>query len=279
METQNLQSYTIKTSAFEGPFGVLLDLIEKRKLFINDLSLAQVTEDYLQYVTELQKSSKSEASNFIVVAATLILIKSKSLLPDLSLTDEEEGDIKSLEERLRLYELFTKLGINIKSKFGKKMIFPEGERKNSVLVFLPDEQITKESMMTFAENVLGRIPRKTLLPEVEVKKVVSVEEMIDKLTERIQGAIRMSFQDFSGKASNREEKINVIVAFLAMLELVRQGILNAMQNENNGEIMMEKNQGNKNQKVKPYCLGAASRCPGKNSRKFCPPKADPPPEE
>lgn len=219
-----------------------MDLIEKRKLFINDLSLAQVTEDYLQYVTELQKSSKSEASNFIVVAATLILIKSKSLLPDLSLTDEEEGDIKSLEERLRLYELFTKLGINIKSKFGKKMIFPEGERKNSVLVFLPDEQITKESMMTFAENVLGRIPRKTLLPEVEVKKVVSVEEMIDKLTERIQGAIRMSFRDFSGKASNREEKINVIVAFLAMLELVRQGILNAMQNENNGEIMMEKNQ-------------------------------------
>src|SRR3990167_353392 len=192
METQNLQSYTIKTSAFEGPFGVLLDLIEKRKLFINDLSLAQVTEDYLQYVTELQKSSKSEASNFIVVAATLILIKSKSLLPNLSLTDEEKGDIKSLEERLRLFELFTKLGVNVKNMFGEKIIFAPLERKSDVLVFLPDDQITKESMMSFAKNVLGSMPKKVFLPEVEVKKVISIEEMIGKLTERIQSSIQTS---------------------------------------------------------------------------------------
>src|SRR3989344_7682681 len=176
METQNLQSYTIKTSAFEGPFGVLLDLIEKRKLFINDLSLAQVTEDYLQYVTELQKSSKSEASNFIVVAATLILIKSKSLLPNLSLTNEEEGDIKSLKERLRLFELFTKLGDNVKNNFGEKMIFALEERKNETLIFLPDAQITRESMMSFAKNVLGSMPQKAQMPQVDVRKVVSLEE-------------------------------------------------------------------------------------------------------
>jgi len=243
METQNLQSYTIKTTAFEGPFGVLLDLIEKRKLFINDLTLAQVTDDYLKYLTELRGSDNREVSNFIVVAATLILIKSKSLLPHLNLTAEEEGDIKSLEERLRLYELFTRLGTDIKKKFGKKIIFAPEERKNNILVFLPDDQITKESMMTFVSGALGRMPKKTYLPEVEVKKVISIEEMIERLTGRIQNALKMSFKDFvgkGGKTATREEKIEVIVGFLAMLELVRQGILNAVQESHSEEIMIEK---------------------------------------
>src|SRR3989338_2039129 len=106
METQN---YTVKTAAFEGPFGLLLDLVEKRKLFINDVSLAQVTEDYLGYMNKLGGLDTEQISSFVYVASTLILIKSKSLLPNLNLTSEEEGDIKTLEERLRLYELFTKL--------------------------------------------------------------------------------------------------------------------------------------------------------------------------
>jgi len=94
------ETYQIKTDAFEGPFHLLLSLIEERKFFINDLSLAQVTEDYLNYVNKLEKQDPSEISSFIVVAATLILIKSKSLLPNLNLTAEEEGDIRNLEDRL-----------------------------------------------------------------------------------------------------------------------------------------------------------------------------------
>ncbi len=231
METE---SYTVKTGVFEGPFGLLLDLIEKRKLFINDLSLSQVTEDYLKYINSLSQSSVAETSSFIVVAATLILIKSKSLLPDLSLTSEEEGDITSLENRLRLYEIFTRLSQSVKNNFGKKIIFPAEERKREVVVFLPDEQITRESMMTFAQEVLGRIPKKTTLPEVEVRKVISIEEMINNLTDRIKQTLKMSFSDFAGKFKTREEKVYVIVSFLAMLELVRQGILNAIQ-ENHGE--------------------------------------------
>ena len=87
METE---SYTIKTSIFEGPFSLLLHLVEKRKLFINDLSLVEVTEDYLNYLNSLEKLNPEEASNFLIVASTLLLIKSKSLLPNLSLTDEEK---------------------------------------------------------------------------------------------------------------------------------------------------------------------------------------------
>ncbi len=233
-------SYKIKTTAFEGPFGLLLDLVEKRKLFINDVSLAEVTEDYLKYMNQLGGLSHTEITSFVYVASTLILIKSKSLLPNLNLTDEEEGDIKNLEERLRLYELFMKLGGNIKSKFGKRIIFAPLERKNENIVFLPDDQITAKNMMTFASDVLGRMPKKTILPEVEVRKVISIEEMIDKLTERIKNTLSMSFRAFGGKVTNREEKITHIVGFLAMLELVRQGIINVMQERDGGDIIMEK---------------------------------------
>lgn len=246
METQSYQNYTIKTAGFEGPFGLLLDLVEKRKLFINDVSLAAVTEDYLNYMNKLGGLSPAEVTSFVLVASTLILIKSKSLLPNLNLTSEEERDIKSLEERLRLYEIFTKLGGNIKSNFGKKIIFAPLERKNKLrawshttLVFLPDNQITKESMMTFAREVLGAMPKKTSLPEVEVRQVVSIEEMIVKLTERIKNSLKMNFKDFHGKIITREEKVTAIVGFLAMLELVRQGIIHALQENDGGDIILE----------------------------------------
>ncbi|MBI5139734.1 segregation/condensation protein A [Candidatus Nomurabacteria bacterium] len=232
--------YKIKTGVFEGPFGLLLDLIEKRKLFINDLSLAEVTDDYLKHLNQMGVINVAEASNFIVVAATLILIKSKSLLPNLSLTEEEKGDIKSLEERLRLYEMFKKLSLNVKSNFGKQIIFAPLERKRNIVVFLPDEQITKASMMALVGDALGRVPKKTVLPEVEVRKVISIEEMIDKLTDRIKSSLRINFKDFSGKIVSREDKVSVIVSFLAMLELVRQGILNALQENHGEDIIIEK---------------------------------------
>lgn len=231
--------YQIKISGFEGPLGLLLSLVEKRKLFINDVSLSLVTEDYLQYINKLGGLPPDEVSSFIFVASTLLLIKSKSLLPNLDLTSEEEGDIKDLEERLHLYAIFTKLGGNIKNNFGKRIIFTSLERKNHFLVFLPDEQITKNSMMVFARNAIGAIPQKVFLPKIKVRAVISLEEMIDKLTERIKNSLKMNFNDFAGKAETKEERVLVIVGFLAILELVKQGIMNATQNENFQDIIIE----------------------------------------
>jgi segregation and condensation protein A len=240
MDTEIQNSYQFKIAGFEGPFGLLLNLIEKRKLFINDVSLAAVTEDYLNYMNKLGSLDPTEISSFVLVASTLILIKSKSLLPNLNLTLEEEGDIHNLEERLRLYELFTKLGGNLKNIFGDKMIFAPLERKNEVLVFLPDERITSRNMMGFARGVLGSMPKKIFLPKVEVQKVISIEEMISNLTERINNSLKMNFKDFAGKAVTREEKVFVIVGFLAMLELVRNGILNVIQESDFSDIIIEK---------------------------------------
>ena len=121
-----------------------------------------------------------------------------------------------------------------------RIIFSPLERRNEILVFLPDEQITKESMMGFAQNVIGGIPKKVFLPEVEVRKVISIEEMIGKLTERIQTSMQTSFKNFTGKVTTKEEKVFVIVGFLAMLELVRNGILHVVQENNFEDIIIKK---------------------------------------
>jgi segregation and condensation protein A len=241
VETETQESiFTIKTSSFEGPFNLLLNLIEERKLFINDLSLAAVTEDYLKHISTIGNINPSEATSFMVVATTLILIKSKSLLPNLDLTLEEKSDIKSLEERLRLYELYSKLGLNIKRDFAKQIVYFPEEPKYETVVFLPDQRITKERMMTLLYDVIGRVPKKVFVPEVEVKKVISIEEMIDKITERIQNSLSVNFKEFAGSARTKEEKVVVIVGFLAVLEMARQGILNLIQEQNFEDIIIEK---------------------------------------
>ena len=243
-----LPKYKVKTAVFEGPFELLLRLVEERKLFINEISLAQVTDDYLNYVKAIQQEGLSaqageldmtELTGFIVVAATLVLIKSKSLLPNLELTNDEQGQIDDLEQRLRFYQAIKNVVPKIKEQFGKNMIFPKIESPYDVAVFAPDPQISVPRMLAAINEVIQAIPKKEFLPEISVKKVMSIEEMIGSLTERIAASMRFSFSDLSkGKSfeTKKEEKVYVIVSFLAMLELVRAGIAEVIQGNNFEEI-------------------------------------------
>ncbi|MFA5750703.1 MAG: ScpA family protein [Candidatus Paceibacterota bacterium] len=236
----NENKYKVRTSSFEGPFSVLLSLVEEKKLHINDLSLAQVTEDFIRHISTVDKADNTEVSSFMIVASTLILIKSKSLLPNLPLSEDEEKDINNLTNRLKLYEIYTNLGEDIRKKFGKSIIFSPLEKRQESVVFLPDSQITKESMMILIDGALGRMPKKEFLPKIEVKKVISIEEMIYNLTERIKKSVTISFKELNGKIVTKEEKINAIVSFLAMLELVREGILSVLQENNFQDIIIQK---------------------------------------
>src|ERR1041384_5079208 len=106
--------YTVKTSVFEGPLDLLLDLVTKRKLFVNDVSLAQVTDDFIKYLEEHEEFPMGESAEFILVASTLMLIKSRSLLPMIKLTEEEEESIHELEDRLTLYAKYKDLAQGLK---------------------------------------------------------------------------------------------------------------------------------------------------------------------
>lgn len=238
--------YKVKQGTFEGPLDVLLSLIEARKLFVNDVSLAEVTNDYIAYVKTLGEEGKNinDVSYFVLIAATLILIKSKSLLPNLSLTEDETEKIVDLETRLRLYQTIKNASVDIKDNFGVKIIFYPCDRIWSEPLFSPDPLITTGNVFTCVEEILARVPKKEAkLPEIEVKKVINIDQIINSLTDRIQSAMNMSFREFSqshGAGDKEEAKVHVIVSFLAMLELVREGLIEVIQNASFGDIEMSK---------------------------------------
>lgn len=229
--------FKIKTEAFEGPLDLLLSLIEKRKLFINDISLAKVTDDFILYIKEFEHFPMEQSAQFILIASTLLLIKSKSLLPTLTLTEEEQASVEDLESRLKIYQRMKELSEHIKTRFGANILHAKSITRQATVVFTPDKDTNLVSLLHALRGALINLPKKEFVPEVVVKQVISIEEMIDKLTDRISSSLRMSFKDFAGVG--REEKVNVIVGFLAMLELVKNGIINATQHDDHGDIHME----------------------------------------
>lgn len=244
--SETVSVYNLKTNAFEGPLELLLSLIEERKFFVNEISLAEVTNDYLKYIetlNQLPDDKKIEnISSFILTAATLILIKSRSLLPNISLTEDEKEDISDLELRLKLYEIIKKASISIKEQFAKNIIYRPGERIWSLPIFSPDPLISKENIGKIISGVISQVPKeKEVMPELEIKKVIKIEEVIDDLTNRIQNALNLSFREFSNPKDSKtkeEAKAHVIISFLAMLELVREGIIDVVQKSSFEDIEM-----------------------------------------
>jgi segregation and condensation protein A len=240
-------AFIVKQEHFEGPLDLLLTLIEKRKLFVNDIALAKVTDDFISHIQALGQFQMADSANFILIASTLLLIKSKSLLPTLDLTGEEEQGIHDLETRLKIYQEIKNASLHVKALFGKDIIFQPSQTRPSEPLFSPDASMTIAGLSASIAALIRALPKKELLPKAVVQKVMSLEEMIGRLTERVTKSLRMSFKDFAkmgdggaaGSAGSREVKVHVIVSFLAMLELVKQGIINVTQENAASDIHME----------------------------------------
>lgn len=230
-------SFTVKTNTFEGPLDLLLDLVEKRKLFISDISLSKVTDDFIEHIKATNTLPMGESAHFILVASTLLLIKSKSLLPDLSLTEEEQGDIHNLEIRLKIYQRIREAGRHVQKLFSGDFIFPQSESNRFSPVFVPDPRFTLEKALFSLKDLINRLPKDEILPKAIVKKVISLEDMIGTLTSRITKHLRMSFKEFSSE--HKGNRVNIVVSFLAMLELVKQGALRVSQEKEFADITME----------------------------------------
>jgi len=232
-----IESFSIKTDAFEGPLELLLDLVEKRKLLINDISLAKVTDEYIQYVAAMQQMSLPNTVHFVALAATLLLIKSKSLLPVLELTEEEEEGIEDLEARLRLYKIYRDAAEAISLQFGHKISHERQFQRAKSPLFVTDKFTTIAALHEAIHEVLQALPIKEVKPRVQVKKVISLEEMIDRLHRRIEDQMKLRFSEL---VADSTEKVHVIVGFLAVLESVKQGSILVAQIERFADIEIEK---------------------------------------
>lgn len=230
MTEAELRQFHIRTAAYEGPLELVLELIEKRKLLVNDLSLVQITDDFIQHVKSQAEFPMEQAADSIQVAATLLLIKSKSLLPDLELSDEEEQDVEAFKRRLALYEIAREAARELSRIAGRSVMYPAGEQEQEPM-FAPSRDLTMKALEKALSEALAALEKEQVLPETRVRSVVTIEEMMDKLLVRVQKALTLSFKEFSGEA---KEKVDIIVSFLALLELVKVGKLDAHQHGGHG---------------------------------------------
>ncbi len=234
---QTYNGFTIETEVYSGPLDLLINLIEKRKLLINDISLASVTDDYMAYVAQFEKNPLRDMADFIVLASTLLLLKSKSLLPILELTEAEEETLESLESRLKHYQIFRRASKTIESIFGKNISFERRYIPDKNPLFLPDTYSNIDALHTAMAGIIQNLPQKIEKPRVQVRTVVSLETMIERLRERIEKQMKFRFNDFTGGTGERSV---IIVGFLAVLEMVKQGSVLVKQTARFDDIEIER---------------------------------------
>ncbi|EKE25657.1 MAG: Chromosome segregation and condensation protein ScpA [uncultured bacterium] len=227
-------SYNIKLEQFEGPLDLLLQLTEQEKLDITRVSLAQIADQYLEYISNAKNITLAHLADFLSVASKLILIKSKALLPLLEFTEEEEEEIKDLEHQLAEYKKFKEAAQKINNIFNstEKCFSREGFLGMGT-VFYPPENITSEDLAKIFNKILGEIPVPEKLEEETVREVLTLEDKIQHLQETLRQRVETSFSQLISEAKN---KVEVVVSFLAMLELVKQRIIHVEQGELFSEI-------------------------------------------
>jgi segregation and condensation protein A len=236
-----LTGYSVKLEGFEGPLDLLLTLIERRKLHINDISLASVSDDFVAYMNSEGDFPFAESAEFIIIASTLLLIKSKSLIPTLEISREERYSMEELEGRLKQYKRFKELSLHIEERFGRNKIFERAPGKEIVPVFSPDG-ITKEGLFEAVRRVCAALPKLELIPQAVVRKIIRLEDVITDLVRRVEKSLTMSFSEFARQKEGigvREARVNVVVSFIAMLELVRRGLLVVTQHDTFRDIQIE----------------------------------------
>lgn len=223
-------TYELSLENYSGPLEKLLELVEGRKLEITEISLAKVTDEFLKYVKGLEKVETPFLADFIVVASRLILIKSKSLLPDLALTAEEEGDIKDLERRLKLYQEL-KPAMKVLARLWKSK-----ERSTSrpyflhisggiarvpsgSVIFHPGENLTLETLVAGLSRLFEAVKNLELEGATLKEKMVSVEEKIKELVNRLLEQNEINFKN----VVHAKKPVSEIVAFfLAILHLAHE---------------------------------------------------------
>lgn len=220
-------AYHFHLEKFEGPLDLLLTLIEKEKLDITEVSLAQVTDQYLAYIQSEASISLQNLAAFLAIATRLILIKSRALLPVLEFSDEEEEAIEDLEYRLKAYRLFREASQTLGQLFSRaKGAVARESFLGMKSVFYPPQDITKEKLREHFVHVLGDIPVFEILPEEAIALVVTLEEKIHALRQTLSERVESSFAEI---ISSTEDRVEVIVSFLAMLELIKQRFIHVRQ--------------------------------------------------
>lgn len=229
--------YNIKLEQFEGPLDLLLQLTQQEKLDITRVSLAKITDQYLEYIAQAKNITLAHLADFLTVASRLILIKSKALLPMLEFTQEEEEEIKDLEYQLAEYKKFKDVAVKMAELFDSlDNSFSRDGFVGLPTLFYPPKNITSGDLLKSFSKMLGEIPVQEKLEQEMIENVLTLEDKILHLQETLRQKVETSFSQL---VSNAKDKVEIVVSFLAMLELVKQRIIHVEQGELFSEINLK----------------------------------------
>jgi segregation and condensation protein A len=229
-----MDRFSLQTQSFQGPLEVLLTLIEDRKMSISDISLADVTDAYLSYVEKLPELPLGETAQFILVASTLLLIKSRALLPTLELSEDERESVQELERRLARLRLIKQAAKLLRREWGSAPLLLAKRVPAREPVFAPSDA-SRSTILAAAQRLVSILPKLEALAQAAVAPILALEEVIVDLKERLTKALKTKFSELT-RSRDRSE---VIVYFLAMLELVRGGHASVTQERLFDDITLE----------------------------------------
>ena len=208
---------SIQISQFTGPFDLLLSLVEQQELNITEIALSQVTEQYLNYLDTIEDHFGEDLADFLLVATRLLLIKSSRLLPQFALVEE---DGPKLEDQLHLYRAFVEASKDINTLW-------ESDQKSAFRIeptrmpeeFLMPENVTLGHLHDFMVQLINRLKPLKVLPQTQIDRAVSLKEKIDSIRKMLKTKKKFNFREVLSQSGN---KTDIIVGFLALLELVKQ---------------------------------------------------------
>ncbi|MEN8243122.1 MAG: segregation/condensation protein A [Chloroflexota bacterium] len=231
-------AYTISTPLYEGPLDLLLQLIESAELDITKVALVEVTGPFLAYVQQLKNHKAEEVSSFLVVAARLMQIKSEALLPrppDREAGEEDPGD--DLVQQLITYKKFKEIAQILKErdKLGLRTYLrlappPKVEGK------LDMDDVSLADLMAAARHALQLLEDKESVDTVVKPPKVTISEKISLITDTLRQGGSASFMNLLGE---NYTKVDVVVTFLALLELVKRFHIRAVQDDLFSDIRIE----------------------------------------
>jgi len=221
-------SYTVTIPVYEGPLALLLDLIERAELDITAVSLAQVTDQYLTYVHALQQVTADEISSFLVIAAKLIQIKSEALLPRPPVREVgEEDPAEDLARQLRMYKRFKEIGHWLEERQDKNLrTFLRVAPPPKVEAKLDLSDITLADLLEAAERMFAAEQEKQALGTVIAPPRITIREKIEMIATHLRTSHAATFR---GLLSENPTRLEIVVTFLALLELVKRYRVQAQQ--------------------------------------------------
>ncbi len=239
MPTIRLMSFAVTQSTFSGPLALLLDLIERKEFAITDISLKAVADEYVAYLNSHEVPS-DELADFLLIAARLIYLKSRELMPYLRVDEEDQG-VAKLEDQLRLYREFAAAAEKLDERYMHFALYARrGVRTQRAPQFAPPTGLVPVALTDAFRAVLVRLEPFFALQRTSIERVASVEERIEALCNALRSKASMRFRDVVAGAGS---KVEIVVSFLALLELLRRRSITVSQQAQWGDIVISRAKG------------------------------------